>query len=104
MFLKPWYLTAHFSNLAHWQLKSQGKGAGGEDLLMLDIYAIEELRARGLEVTDDSPKYNYASDLSGTYGMKKPSHNRILPLNLPWHVPLGYPFLGHGVGSGRLCR
>ncbi|KAF1615028.1 Alanine--tRNA ligase, cytoplasmic, partial [Eudyptes chrysolophus] len=49
------------------QLKSQGKGAGGEDLLMLDIYAIEELRARGLEVTDDSPKYSYASDQSGAY-------------------------------------
>ncbi|KFP79842.1 Alanine--tRNA ligase, cytoplasmic [Acanthisitta chloris] len=49
------------------QLKSQGKGAGGEDLLMLDIYAIEELRAQGLEVTDDSPKYSYASDPSGTY-------------------------------------
>uniref|UniRef100_A0A8V0ZLN3 Alanine--tRNA ligase n=1 Tax=Gallus gallus TaxID=9031 RepID=A0A8V0ZLN3_CHICK len=49
------------------QLKSQGKGAGGEDLLMLDIYAIEELRARGLEVTDDSPKYGYTSDPSGTY-------------------------------------
>nr|XP_009931942.1 PREDICTED: alanine--tRNA ligase, cytoplasmic [Opisthocomus hoazin] len=49
------------------QLKSQGKGAGGEDLLMLDIYAIEELRAQGLEVTDDSPKYNYASDQSGAY-------------------------------------
>ncbi|NXF54030.1 SYAC protein, partial [Oceanites oceanicus] len=49
------------------QLKSQGKGAGGEDLLMLDIYAIEELRARGLEVTDDSPKYSYASDQGGAY-------------------------------------
>ncbi|NWT04330.1 SYAC protein, partial [Mionectes macconnelli] len=49
------------------QLKSQGKGGGGEDLLMLDIYAIEELRAQGLEVTDDSPKYNYASDPNGTY-------------------------------------
>ncbi|NXD15457.1 SYAC protein, partial [Nothocercus nigrocapillus] len=49
------------------QLKSQGKGAGGEDLLMLDIYAIEELRARGLEVTDDSPKYSYVSDPSGAY-------------------------------------
>lgn len=49
------------------QLKSQGKGAGGEDLLMLDIYAIEELRAQGLEVTDDSPKYGYTSDPSGTY-------------------------------------
>nr|XP_011756365.2 alanine--tRNA ligase, cytoplasmic [Macaca nemestrina] len=51
------------------QLKSQGKGAGGEDLIMLDIYAIEELRARGLEVTDDSPKYNYHLDFSGSYGM-----------------------------------
>ncbi|NXU78873.1 SYAC protein, partial [Oreotrochilus melanogaster] len=49
------------------QLKSQGKGAGGEDLLMLDIYAIEELRAQGLEVTDDSPKYSYAADQSGAY-------------------------------------
>ncbi|NXP42642.1 SYAC protein, partial [Leiothrix lutea] len=67
MFLKPWCLADHFSNLVHWQLKSQGKGAGGEDLLMLDIYAIEELRAQGLEATDDSPKYNYASDPSGTY-------------------------------------
>ncbi|NXK47545.1 SYAC protein, partial [Chauna torquata] len=49
------------------QLKSQGKGAGGEDLLMLDIYAIEELRAQGLEVTDDTPKYSYTSDPSGAY-------------------------------------
>lgn len=52
-----------------WQLKSQGKGAGGEDLIMLDIYAIEELREKGLEATDDSPKYSYHSDSSGTYGM-----------------------------------
>uniref|UniRef100_A0A9L0IYF1 Alanine--tRNA ligase n=1 Tax=Equus asinus TaxID=9793 RepID=A0A9L0IYF1_EQUAS len=49
------------------QLKSQGKGAGGEDLIMLDIYAIEELREKGLEATDDSPKYNYYSDSSGSY-------------------------------------
>ncbi|TKC33903.1 hypothetical protein EI555_012891 [Monodon monoceros] len=49
------------------QLKSQGKGAGGEDLIMLDIYAIEELREKGLEATDDSPKYNYHSDSSGSY-------------------------------------
>ncbi|XP_004626056.1 alanine--tRNA ligase, cytoplasmic [Octodon degus] len=50
------------------QLKSQGKGAGGEDHIMLDIYAIEELRAQGLEATDDSPKYSYHSDSSGGYG------------------------------------
>ncbi|XP_069595623.1 alanine--tRNA ligase, cytoplasmic [Ranitomeya imitator] len=49
------------------QLKSQGKGAGDEDLLMLDIYAIEELRSRGLEPTDDSPKYNYTSSCGGDY-------------------------------------
>ncbi|CAN2389279.1 Catalyzes the attachment of alanine to tRNA(Ala) in a two-step reaction alanine is first activated by ATP to form Ala- AMP and then transferred to the acceptor end of tRNA(Ala). Also edits incorrectly charged tRNA(Ala) via its editing domain [Pristimantis euphronides] len=49
------------------QLKSQGKGAGDEDLLMLDIYAIEELRSRGLEPTDDSPKYNYTSSSDGVY-------------------------------------
>ena len=47
--------------------KSQGKGAGGEDLIMLDIYAIEELREKGLEATEDSPKYNYHSDSSGSY-------------------------------------
>uniref|UniRef100_A0A8C9G8L5 Alanine--tRNA ligase n=1 Tax=Pavo cristatus TaxID=9049 RepID=A0A8C9G8L5_PAVCR len=47
--------------------RKNAQGAGGEDLLMLDIYAIEELRARGLEVTDDSPKYGYTSDPSGTY-------------------------------------
>ncbi|CAH2219242.1 alanine--tRNA ligase, cytoplasmic [Pelobates cultripes] len=40
------------------QLKSQGKGSGDEDLLMLDIYAIEELRARGVQPTDYYPKYS----------------------------------------------
>ncbi|CAI9616609.1 unnamed protein product [Staurois parvus] len=49
------------------QLKSQGKGAGDEDLLMLDIYAIEELHSRGLEPTDDSLKYNYSSSSEGVY-------------------------------------
>ncbi|KAM7059484.1 alanine--tRNA ligase, cytoplasmic isoform 2-T4 [Molossus nigricans] len=52
------------------QLKSQGKGAGGEDHIMLDIYAIEELREKSLEATDDSPKYNYLSDSSGSYTFK----------------------------------
>lgn len=54
------------------QLKSQGKGDGAEDLIMLDIYAIEELRTRRLEVTDDSPKYNYTSDPSGAYEFENP--------------------------------
>ncbi|NXF93104.1 SYAC protein, partial [Eubucco bourcierii] len=61
------------------QLRSQGKDAGGEDQLMLDIYAIEELRVRGLAVTDDSPKYSYASDASGTYAFGSPV-GRVLAL------------------------
>lgn len=62
------YIRVTYAYFSYWQLKSQGKGAGGEDLIMLDIYAIEELREKGLEATDDSPKYNYYSDSSGSYG------------------------------------
>lgn len=40
---------------------------------MLDIYAIEELRNKNVVVTDDSPKYRYASDESGKYGECLPS-------------------------------
>uniref|UniRef100_A0AAY4DGK9 Alanine--tRNA ligase n=1 Tax=Denticeps clupeoides TaxID=299321 RepID=A0AAY4DGK9_9TELE len=50
------------------QLKSQGKGAGDEDHIMLDIYAIEELRNKGTPPTDDSPKYCYTSNDGGNYG------------------------------------
>ncbi|XP_058244042.1 alanine--tRNA ligase, cytoplasmic-like isoform X1 [Hemibagrus wyckioides] len=49
------------------QLKSQGKGAGDEDHIMLDIYAIEELRNKGIPATDDAPKYRYTSDDNGNY-------------------------------------
>ncbi|XP_040185264.1 alanine--tRNA ligase, cytoplasmic [Rana temporaria] len=49
------------------QLKSQGKGAGDEDFLMLDIYAIEELRSQALAPTDDSSKYSYKSNSEGVY-------------------------------------
>lgn len=41
------------------QLISQGKGAGQEDLLALDVYAIAHLQETGVPATDDSPKYNY---------------------------------------------
>lgn len=50
------------------QLKSQGKGAGDVDHIMLDIYAIEELRNKHVPPTDDSPKYVYTSDENGNYG------------------------------------
>lgn len=42
------------------QLISQGKAAGQEDLLALDIHAISHLQTSGIPVTDDSPKYNYS--------------------------------------------
>lgn len=54
-------ICAYFSC---WQLKSQGKELVGRTSFMLDIYAIEELREKGLEATDDSPKYSYHSDSS----------------------------------------
>lgn len=41
------------------QLASQGKTAGQEDLLALDIHAISELQNKGISITDDSPKYGY---------------------------------------------
>ncbi|CAG9784477.1 unnamed protein product [Diatraea saccharalis] len=40
-------------------LASQGKTAGQDDLLALDIHAISYLQDSGIPVTDDSPKYNY---------------------------------------------
>uniref|UniRef100_A0A3Q3VWA6 Alanine--tRNA ligase n=1 Tax=Mola mola TaxID=94237 RepID=A0A3Q3VWA6_MOLML len=49
------------------QLKSQGKGTGDEDHIMLDIYAIEELRNKNVPTTDDSLKYKYTSDENGKY-------------------------------------
>lgn len=42
-------------------LASQGKTAGQEDLLALDIHAISHLQEKGVKTTDDSPKYNYTS-------------------------------------------
>uniref|UniRef100_UPI0037E8FDAE alanine--tRNA ligase, cytoplasmic n=1 Tax=Semicossyphus pulcher TaxID=241346 RepID=UPI0037E8FDAE len=55
------------------QLKSQGKGAGDEDHIMLDIYAIEELRNKQIPATDDSPKYKYTSDQNGHYNFEQPT-------------------------------
>ncbi|XP_078067269.1 alanine--tRNA ligase, cytoplasmic [Mustelus asterias] len=49
------------------QLKSQGKGMGDDDHIMLDVNAIDDLRAKGFEATDDSSKYNYKSDDNGNY-------------------------------------
>ncbi|KAM4553479.1 alanine--tRNA ligase, cytoplasmic [Fundulus diaphanus] len=61
------------------QLKSQGKGAGGEDHIMLDIYAIEELRNKQIPATDDSPKYRYTSEENGSYDFQ-PASATVLAL------------------------
>ncbi|CAF91677.1 unnamed protein product, partial [Tetraodon nigroviridis] len=60
-------------------LRSQGKAGGDEDHIMLDIYAIEDLRNRKLAVTDDSPKYRYASDEGGKY-VFEPASATVLAL------------------------
>jgi len=44
------------------QLASQGKAAGQEDTLALDVHAINELKEKGFAPTDDSPKYIYKSE------------------------------------------
>ncbi|TNN71123.1 Alanine--tRNA ligase, cytoplasmic [Liparis tanakae] len=55
------------------QLKSQGKGAGNVDHMMLDIYAIEELRNKNIPATDDSSKYKYTSEENGNYKFEQPT-------------------------------
>ncbi|XP_026325999.1 alanine--tRNA ligase, cytoplasmic [Hyposmocoma kahamanoa] len=42
-------------------LASQGKAAGQEDLLALDVHDLSHLQETGVPVTDDSPKYDYVS-------------------------------------------
>ncbi|GLV41548.1 Alanyl-tRNA synthetase [Carabus blaptoides fortunei] len=42
------------------QLASQGKGAGVEDTINLDVHAITELQNQGVAPTDDLAKYNYS--------------------------------------------
>lgn len=44
------------------QLASQGKGAGIEDSINLDVHAITELQNKGVPPTDDSYKYDYSAD------------------------------------------
>ena len=43
------------------QLASQGKAAGQEDTLTLDVHAINDLKERGFAPTNDTPKYKYVS-------------------------------------------
>lgn len=61
------------------QLRSQGKGSGEEDHIMLDIYSIEELRNKGVPATDDLPKYRYAAENNGAY-VFEPAVGTVLAL------------------------
>ena len=44
------------------QLASQGKTAGQEDTLTLDVHSINELKEKGFAPTNDGPKYKYVSE------------------------------------------
>lgn len=46
------------------QLISQGKGAGVEDTINLDVHSITELQNKGVPPTDDAAKYEYEADKS----------------------------------------
>lgn len=50
------------------QLLSQNAGGAIDDLIMLDIHSIADLQSKNVPTTDDSHKYKYISDSSGTYG------------------------------------
>lgn len=63
-------------------LASQGKAAGQEDLLALDVHDLSHLQATGVPVTDDSPKYDYvpsSPDKDAVYTFK-PCTGKILAL------------------------
>ncbi len=38
-----------------------------DETINLDVHAINDLKTRGLPLTDDHSKYNYSSDANGTY-------------------------------------
>ncbi|XP_077289873.1 alanine--tRNA ligase, cytoplasmic [Arctopsyche grandis] len=44
------------------QLTSQGKGAGAEEVIQLDVHALTELQNQGVPPTNDSFKYKYSAD------------------------------------------
>lgn len=54
------FLFVFFINiLSQLQLISQNKAGGVDDQINLDVHAITELQSKGIEPTDDTPKYNY---------------------------------------------
>jgi len=51
----------------HAQEIARAKGSGGEDLCSLDVHALDELKQKGFQETDQSPKYVYTKEADGSY-------------------------------------
>lgn len=49
------------------QAIARGVGSGVDDAVSLDVHAINELKDKGFNATDDAPKYCYTADSSGNY-------------------------------------
>lgn len=65
-------------------LASQGKAAGQEDLLALDVHDLSHLQEIGILVTDDSPKYDYvpsSTDKDAIYAFQ-PNTGKIVALKI----------------------
>eukprot|EP00088_Acartia_fossae_P048117 TRINITY_DN5241_c0_g1_i1.p1 TRINITY_DN5241_c0_g1~~TRINITY_DN5241_c0_g1_i1.p1 ORF type:complete len:1381 (+),score=416.02 TRINITY_DN5241_c0_g1_i1:46-4188(+) len=52
-------IAGYESSKAAAQLASQGKGAGAEDTISLDVHSINQLKETNVPLTNDSPKYKY---------------------------------------------
>ncbi|KAK9727725.1 DHHA1 domain [Popillia japonica] len=62
------------------QIISQGKGTGVEDTINLDVHAITDLQNKGVQPTDDSPKYNYQADSNSTDYTFETCHAKVIAL------------------------
>lgn len=49
---------------------ARGVGGGVDNSINLDVHAINELRTKGLPLTNDLPKYHYTADDAGNYSFQ----------------------------------
>ena len=54
-------------NYLNFKELARGTSSGVEDSINLDVHAISELKAKGIPITDDLPKYDYQADDHGIY-------------------------------------
>jgi len=72
-------MKAYNEAKAHSLLLSQGVSGVKEDLIGLDVHALNDLKTRQVPPTDDSPKYKYEADDKGTY-VFEPTTAKIIEL------------------------